>query len=81
MNRISVRIDSELKKKMESYRYLNWSEILRQTIITTIEKEQENNRAKAALLNEQIRKKSTQKPNSTEIIRKFREERYGSKLE
>jgi len=81
MNRISVRIDSELKKKMESYRYLNWSEILRQTIITTIEKEQENNRAKAVLLNEQIRKKPIQKTNCTEIIRKFREERYGSKLE
>lgn len=32
MTTISVRIDPELKKKMEKLNHLNWSEIIRQAI-------------------------------------------------
>ena len=78
MSTISVRIDNELKKMMEHYKHLNWSEILRQTIISTIQNEQEVNRAKALLLNEKVRKNPTKKINTVEILRKFRAERYGS---
>ncbi len=79
MSTISVRIDNELKKKMESYKHINWSEVIRQSIVKAIENEQEVNRAKAILLNEKVRKKSSKNSDSTKIIRQFREQRYGPK--
>lgn len=79
MSTISIRIDNELKKKMELYKHINWSEIIRQTIIKTIQNEQETNRAKAVLLNEKVRKKPSEKVDSAKIIRQFREQRYGPK--
>jgi predicted transcriptional regulator len=61
MSIITVRIDDDLKKKMESFKHLNWSAIIRQAIIKTIQNEQENNRAKAILLNEKVRKSISKK--------------------
>ncbi len=81
MSTISVRIDNDLKKKMESYKHINWSEMIRQSIVKAIQNEQDINRAKAVLLNEKVRKKSsnTKNSDSTKIIRQFREQRYGPK--
>jgi Arc/MetJ-type ribon-helix-helix transcriptional regulator len=76
MANFSVRIDSELKKKMDSLKHLNWSEIIRKAIKKEIQNETEINKAKAILLNEKIRKKAPENFNSVEIIRKFREERH-----
>ena len=76
MTNISVRIDSELKKKMDSLNHLNWSEIIRQAIKERIDEETEKNLAKAVLLNEKIRKKAPENFNSVDIIRRFREERH-----
>ncbi len=76
MTNISVRIDPELKKKMDSLKHLNWSEIIRKAIKSEIQNETENNKAKAVLLNEKIRKIAPENYNSVEIIRKFREERH-----
>jgi Arc/MetJ-type ribon-helix-helix transcriptional regulator len=73
---ISVRIDSELKKKMDSLKHLNWSEIIRNAIRSEIQKSKENNKAKAVLLNEKIRKITPKDFNKVNIIRKFREERH-----
>lgn len=36
---ITVRIDDELKKEMDELSYINWSEVIRQSIIKTIEEE------------------------------------------
>jgi len=76
MINISVRIDPELKKKMDALKHLNWSEIIRKAIKLEIQNETETNKAKAVLLNEKIRKKAPDNFNSVEIIRKFREERH-----
>ena len=79
MSVISVRVDSELKKAMDANKNINWSEIIRQAIISTLQKEQEKNMAKAVLLNEKVRKKAPTDYDSTETIRDFRETRYGPK--
>ena len=76
MTNISVRIDPELKKKMDLFKHLNWSEIIRQAIKSEIQNETESNKAKAVLLNEKIRKIAPENFNSVDIIRKFREERH-----
>jgi len=76
MTTISVRIDPELKKQMDKLKHLNWSEIIRNAINKEIQNETETNLAKAVLLNEKIRKKADENFNSTDIIRRFREERH-----
>ena len=72
---ISVRIDDELKRKMDKYRYINWSEIIRTEIAKVIERLESRNLAEVLLLNEKLRRKST--IDTTEIIREWRERRYG----
>lgn len=72
---ISVRIDDELKRKMDKYRYINWSEIIRTEIAKVIERLESRNLAEALLLNEKLRRKST--IDTTKIIREWRERRYG----
>ena len=76
MANFSVRLDPELKKKMDSLKHLNWSEIIRNAIKSEIQNQTEINKAKAVLLNEKIRKIAPENFNSLEIIRKFREERH-----
>lgn len=76
MANFSIRIDPELKKKMDSLKHLNWSEIIRKAIRSEILNETEISKAKAVLLNEKIRKIAPDNFNSVEIIRKFREERH-----
>ena len=76
MTNISIRIDPELKEKMDELKHLNWSEVIRKAIKSEIENKTEVNKAKAVLLNEKIRKKAPKNFNSAEIIRKFREERH-----
>ena len=76
MANFSIRIDPELKKKMDSLKHLNWSEIIRKAIRSEIQNEIEINKAKAVLLNEKIRKIAPENFNSVEIIHRFREERH-----
>ncbi len=76
MTSISVRIDLELKAKMDALKHLNWSEIISKAIKLEIQNETEMNKAKAVLLNEKIRKIAPENFNSVDIIRKFREERH-----
>ncbi len=76
MPTISIRIDPKLKRKMDSFKHFNWSEVIRQAIKNKINAEREKNLAKAVLLNEQVRKKAPKDFNTTDIIRIFREERH-----
>ena len=78
MSSISVRVDAELKKLMAKLPHVNWSEIIRQAILKTIQDEKESNMARAVLLNEKVRKKAPAGFNSTDLIRKSRRERFGS---
>ncbi len=76
MTNISVRIDPELKERMDKFKDLNWSAVIRDAIKKKIETETERNLAKAVLINERIIKKAPKDFNSSDIIRRFREERY-----
>jgi len=77
MTIISVRIDDELKKEMDRLKHINWNEIIRQAIIRTINEEKGRNLAKAVLLNEKVRKEAPKGWDTTEILRYWREHRFG----
>ncbi|MDK2464242.1 MAG: hypothetical protein QI223_05665 [Candidatus Korarchaeota archaeon] len=76
MTVITVRIDEETKRLMERIR-INWSEFIRNAIRSKIAEERRKNLAKAVLINERLRKKSRGEARAEEIVRKFRDERYG----
>ncbi|WP_457558780.1 hypothetical protein [Candidatus Harpocratesius sp.] len=61
---------------MESYKHINWSEVVRQAITKKIQNEQKKNMARAVLINEKVRKKAPTNYDSVEFIRKFRNERH-----
>lgn len=74
---ITVRIDEETKRLMEQVK-INWSEFIRNAIRNKVMEERRKNLAKAVLINERLRRKSMGEARAEEIIRKFRDERYGS---
>jgi hypothetical protein len=71
---VSVRIDDKLKKKMERFPYINWSEIIRKELTEVVERLESRNIAEALLINEKVRKKSER--DTTEIIRVWRDSRW-----
>jgi|Deesub1362B_J571_1020462.scaffolds.fasta_scaffold14410_2 Arc/MetJ-type ribon-helix-helix transcriptional regulator len=76
MTVITVRIDKKTRKLMKELG-INWSEFLRNAIRRKIEEEKSRNLAKAVLINEKVRKKSKGEAKAEEIIRRFRDSRYG----
>ena len=72
---VGVRMHDELKKKMKRYKYLNCNEVIRAEILRIIDRLESRNVAEALLINEKIRKKSNR--DTTEILRDWREHRYG----
>ncbi len=56
---ISARVDDELKKKMDKYKYINWSEIIRTEIVKIIGRLEGRNIAEALLINERLRRRLT----------------------
>ena len=77
MTIVSVRVDDELKRRMDRLKHINWSEVIRRAIIKTLEEEEGRNLARAVLLNEKVRKKAPEGWSSVEVIRYWREHRYG----
>jgi len=73
---ISVRIDDKLKKEMDKLKHINWSEVIRQAIVSKLRDENNRNLAKAVLLTERVRKKASDGWDTTEIIRHWREYRF-----
>ena len=76
MTVITVRIDEDTKRLMEQIN-INWSEFIRSAIRNKIMEEKRKNLAKAVLLNERLRKKTRGEMRAEEIIREFRDGRYG----
>lgn len=74
---VTVKVDEELKDKMERHVEINWSETLRAHIAETIEERQRANIGRALLLMEEVRKLGLGGPDSTEIVRAGRDSRYG----
>jgi len=77
MTVITVRIDEKLKRLMDEIG-INWSEFIRNAIRERVMEERRRNLAKAVLINERLRKKSRGEDRAEEIIRRFRDGRYGS---
>lgn len=70
---ITVRVDDELKRRMERVKHVNWSEVVRQAIIRTLGHEEGQNLAKAVLLNERNAIVPDEGYSSVEAIREWRE--------
>jgi len=77
MTIVSVRVDKELKRRMDRLKHINWSEVIRRAIMKTLEEEEGRNLARAVLLNEKVRKKAPEGWRSVEVIRYWREHRHG----
>jgi len=72
MTTITVRISPEVKKLMKKYRYINWSEVVREAILNKIREEERKNLAEALLINEKLRRSAPKNWDSTEVIKKWR---------
>ncbi len=73
---ITVRVDDETKRMMEQVG-INWSEFIREAIKKKLSEERRKNLARAVLINEKVRKKSGVEPKAEELVRAFRDGRYG----
>ena len=75
MTTITVRIDDELKKKMESHPDINWSGVIRAAINEKIDQMKNRNLVQAIAITERLRRKSKPGWDSTKVIRKWRHQR------
>lgn len=82
MKVVSVKVDDETKKKMESFPDINWSEVVRKSIRRRLEMEEalrkgiDRKRAlKAAMSMDKLRKRTSGRWSGAEEIRKWRERR------
>ncbi|MEM2922609.1 MAG: hypothetical protein QXF26_09885 [Candidatus Bathyarchaeia archaeon] len=73
---ITIRVDEKTKEMMSRIE-VNWSEVIRDAIKRRIKEERTKNLAKAILINERLMKRSRGELKAEEIIRRFRDERYG----
>ena len=72
-----MRVDEETKKKMSQLRQVNWSSVLREAIEKKLAQESNRDLASAILTTDKLRKKAPPDWNSVEVIRFWREHRYG----
>jgi len=72
MTTITVRISPEIKKLMRKYKYINWSEVVREAILNKIQEEEKKNLAEALLINEKLRRNAPRNWDSTEVIKRWR---------
>lgn len=70
---ISVRIDDDLKRRMAKLKHINWSEVIRQSILDVLSSEDARNLAKAVLLNERNLVKPDEGFRAVDVIRGWRE--------
>lgn len=77
MSIVTVRVDEETKKKMNQMAHVNWSAVLREAIDTKLAQESDRDLAKAVLSTDKLRKKAPAGWDSVEVIRFWREHRYG----
>ena len=74
---VTVRVDEETKRRMKRTRGTNWSATLREAIASKLKEEEGKNLARAVVSNEALRRKARNGWNSVEVIRHWREKRYG----
>jgi transcriptional regulator of met regulon len=74
---ITVRVDEETKKKMNQLRHVNWSAVLREAIDQKLAQESNRDLVNAVITTDKLRKKAPPGWDSLEVIRFWREHRYG----
>lgn len=78
MDVVSAKIEKETKEKMKKLSYINWSEVIRETLKARIEEEESRGRSlDRGLIREGVKiavnvRKTVKDWNSTEEIRKWR---------
>lgn len=81
MATVSFRVPDEIKEKMEAHDEINWSAVLRQEIEEAIADLERRNVAHAVAtserLSQQIDEVDVAEDNTADVIREFRDIRYG----
>ncbi|RLI95026.1 MAG: hypothetical protein DRO94_01465 [Candidatus Altiarchaeales archaeon] len=76
MKVISLKVDDALKKEMEKLRWINWSEVLRESLRKRIDEEKRKKVGYAVKMHMEILSEIEQsRIDSAKIIRRFRDER------
>lgn len=82
MATVSLRVPDELKEKMDTYDEINWSAVIRANIEEEIEELESRSIGHAVATSERlsndINEASVEDQNTAEIIRDWREKRYGA---
>ena len=71
---VSVRVNEEVKRKMRELPHVNWSDYVRQAIISKIREEEMK---EACETMDRLAEKTSGRWSGTEEIRRWRESRYG----
>lgn len=83
MATVSLRVPDELKEKMDTYDEINWSAVIRANIEEEIEELESRSIGHAVATSERlsndINEASVEDQNTAEIIRDWREKRYGAR--
>lgn len=74
---LTVKIDDELRKRISRMKNVNWSEVVRNAIRLHLAKGEQRDLVKATLMNEKLRKRPVGRWDSVEVVRYWREHRYG----
>ncbi|TLX99051.1 MAG: hypothetical protein E6K95_10085 [Thaumarchaeota archaeon] len=74
---VTVRVDEETRRQMKRKRGTNWNATLGEAIAAKLKEEEGMNLARGVVLNEALRRKAKKGWNSVEVIRYWRERRYG----
>lgn len=82
MATVSVRVPDAIKRKMDEYDEINWSAVIRQQIEAELAELEKRNIAHAVAtserLSQQINDAEVAEENTADVIRAFRDSRYGS---
>lgn len=82
MATVSFRVPPDLKEKMDEYEDINWSAILRRHLENEIATRESRNLAHAVAtsdrLSQQIDATAIANKNTADVIRRFRDTRYGT---
>ena len=81
MATVSFRVPDDIKKKMEAHDEINWSAVLRQQIEEEIADLEHRNVAHAVAtserLSQEVDEDDVADENTADVIREFRDTRYG----
>lgn len=85
MATVSLRVPDELKERMDEYNAVNWSAVLRREIESELAELDARNIARAVATSERLSQElddeDVEDENVADVIREFRETRFGGEQE